>query len=363
MTDSQPRPKRILVVDDELVNRKVIEGFLKAFGHDCVLAESGVQALDLLDPSFDLVLLDIMMPDMDGFSVLRELRQRTEVRDLPVIMVTALNSKEDRLKAVEAGANDFVAKPIDKTELKVRMTSLLRMKAAQDEVKNYQIALEDMVRVRTEALALTVENLLGLQKGTEAAHLETIYCLSSAAEYKDEETAQHIKRMSLCSALLARKIGLPDHECNVIQHSSPMHDIGKIGIPDAILLKPGKLTEEEWVVMKKHAQIGAQILSTASSEYLETGRLIALTHHERWDGSGYPAGLAGENIPLHGRISAVADVFDALLSKRPYKQPFTVAQSLQIMTAGRGTHFDPRILDLFLENLDEVLSIQSEFKD
>ncbi len=363
MNEIPPSPKRILVVDDELVNRKVIEGFLKAFGHECTLAESGVQALDLVDPSYDLVLLDIMMPEMDGFSVLRELRQRAEVNDLPVIMVTALNSKEDRLKAVEAGANDFVAKPIDRTELKVRMTSLLGMKAAQDEVKRYQIALEDMVRVRTEALALAVENLRALQKGTEAAHLETIYCLSSAAEYKDEETAQHIKRMSLCSALLARKLGLPDHECHVIQHSSPMHDIGKIGIPDAILLKPGKLTADEWVVMKKHTLIGSQILSTATSEYLECGRVIALTHHERWDGTGYPTGLAGEDIPLHGRICAVADVFDALLSKRPYKQPFTVAQTLEILSAGRGTHFDPRVLDLFLGNLDEFLKIQSEYKD
>jgi len=354
---------KILIVDDELINRKVLEGLLKSYGDDCITADSGPAALQLLDPSIDLVLLDIMMPGMDGFAVAKAIRALPEFADLPIVMVTALSAKEDRLKAVQAGANDFVAKPIDTTELGVRMASLLRMKKYHDELKDYQAHLQQMVAEKTSALRLALADLENARKATVHAHMETIHKLSAAAEYKDEDTASHIMRMSRYCAVIAKAYGLSDDEVDLILNSSPMHDIGKMGIPDAILLKPGKLDEDEWVVMRRHTIIGATILRGGSSKYLEAGADIAMSHHEKWDGSGYPRGLAGENIPLAGRICAVADVFDALTTRRPYKEALSNERSLEIMAAGRGNHFDPTLYDLFISNFDDVLQIQRSFQD
>lgn len=359
----ETRRERILVVDDELINRKVLEGLLKARGLDCVSAESGPAALQLLDKSIDLVLLDIMMPGMDGFAVARAIREMPDFADLPIVMVTALSAKEDRLKAVQAGANDFVAKPIDATELGVRMASLLRMKKYHSEVKDYQQHLEQMVLEKTGALRSALADLEHARQATVQAHMETIHKLSAAAEYKDEDTASHIMRMSRYCAVIAKGYGLDEIEVDLILNSSPMHDIGKMGIPDAILLKPGKLTEEEWVVMRRHTIIGASILRGGSSKYLDAGAEIALSHHEKWDGSGYPRGLSGADIPLAGRICALADVFDALTTKRPYKQALSNERSLEIMAVGRGQHFDPDLYDVFLANYDQVLEIQRSFKE
>ncbi len=354
--------KRILVVDDEEMNRKLLSLYLGKLGYEAVLAPGGKEALELLDASIDLVLLDVLMPGMDGFAVCRAIREGIRARDVPVIMVTALKSKEDRLQAVEAGANDFIAKPIDVTELRIRMRSLLRMKETQDEVKRYQAALEEMVSVRTDALRLAVENLKESQQTIRASHLETILRLSAAAEFKDEDTADHLARMSRYSARLAQKYGLHAGEVELVLQASPMHDIGKIGIPDSILLKPGKLSPTEWELMKRHTEFGAKILKESSFELLRAGEIIAMSHHERFDGSGYPLGLAGADIPVFGRICAVADVFDALTSKRPYKEAFSNEKSLEIMRAGRGSHFDPGILDLFFEHFDEIAIIQGMFE-
>ncbi len=354
-------PKRILAIDDERINLRVIGGLLRNLGHEPVLTESFAEALGVLDPSIDLVLLDVMMPETDGFTVARKIRQMPGVSDVPIIMVTALTSKQDRLKAVEAGANDFISKPIDLTELRVRMNSLLRMKESQDEVKRYQAELEEMVAVRTSALRMALDNVQQSQRVILSAHLETIHRLASAAEFKDEETADHIQRMSRYCALLAARLGLPDAEVDMILQASPMHDIGKIGIPDSILLKPARLTPEEWEVMQRHTLYGARILGESSFELLRVGEIIAMSHHEKWDGSGYPRRLSGEDIPLYGRICAVADVFDALTSRRPYKEPYPNEKSLEIMRAGRGTHFDPRILDVFINDFDLVRAIQDEF--
>jgi len=362
MTANMDR-KRILVVDDELINRKVLEGLLKSYGLDCVTAESGPLALELIDSSIDLVLLDIMMPGMDGFAVAKAIRKVSEFADLPIVMVTALSAKEDRLKAVEAGANDFVAKPIDTTELQVRMASLLRMKRYHDEVKDYQQHLQQMVTDKTSALRKALMALEQARLATVQAHMETIHKLSAAAEYKDEDTASHIMRMSRYCAVIAKGLGLPDDEVDLILNSSPMHDIGKMGIPDSVLLKPSKLDENEWVIMRRHTIIGESILSGGSSKYLETGAVIALTHHEKWDGSGYPNGISGEDIPLFGRICAVADVFDALTTKRPYKEALSNERSLEIMVTGRGTHFDPSLYDVFIANFDKVLEIQRSHQD
>lgn len=358
----QPREAtRILVVDDEEMNRKLLSMYLDKLGFNALLAGNGREGLELLDRSVDLVLLDVLMPDMDGFEVCRLIREESVARDVPIIMVTALKSKEDRLRAVEAGANDFIAKPIDVTELRIRMGSLLKMKESQDQVKRYQAALEEMVAVRTDALRLAVENLQESQKTIRASHLETILRLSAAAEFKDEDTAHHVERMARYSAFLARKYGLHEGEVELVLQASPMHDIGKIGIPDSILLKPGKLLPAEWELMKKHTLFGADILKNSSFELLRAGEIIAISHHERYDGAGYPAGIAGEDIPVFGRLCAVADVFDALTSKRPYKDAFSNEKSLEIMRAGRGSHFDPKILDLFFEHFDEIQAIQTKF--
>ena len=357
------RQKRVLVVDDDRLNRKLLHGMLANLGHDVVQAESGQEALDLLDESIDLVMLDVMMPRMDGLACCRAIRADGRFAELPVIIVTTLSSREDRLKAVEAGANDFIAKPIDLMEVRVRTASLLKMKESRDAVKRYQSDLEEMVLVRTQALELALDNLREQRKSTVTAYQDAIHCLCSAAEFKDEETAQHIIRIGKMCSLLGARLGLARDESDLLLHAAPMHDVGKIGVPDAILLKPGKLTESEWPIMQQHASIGARILGQSASELLQAGAIIALSHHEKWDGSGYPGGLSGTGIPLYGRICAVADVFDALTSKRPYKEPFPLDVSLDIMRKGRASHFDPEILDLFFANLDDILAIKEAFRD
>ncbi|MFA6811219.1 MAG: HD domain-containing phosphohydrolase [Desulfoplanes sp.] len=348
------RRKRILVVDDEIINCQLIKGIIETFGYEVIIATGGAMALDLLDTSFDLALLDVLMPEMDGLTLVRKIRERSDIRHIPIIMVTGLANKKCRLEAVEAGANDFVSKPIDTTELHVRMRSLLKMKEALDGIKEYQVRLEEMVRVRTRTLISTVESLSLARRTTQEAHRKTIRCLAMAAEYRNVGVANHILRMSEYSALIARNLGLPDNEVEMILEASPMHDIGKIGIADAILLKPGKLSPSEWGEMKEHACIGAHILEASSSELIQTGSLIAMTHHEKWDGSGYPRGISGKNIPLLGRICAVADVFDALTTARPYKKAFSVKDALTIMHAVRGKHFDVRVFDAFTHGMKEV---------
>ena len=364
LTDPVKR-KRILVVDDEPVNLKVLNVLLQSQGYEPRAVGSGEEALAVLDEDVDLVLLDIMMPRMDGFEVLARIRERPEFRDLPVVMVTSLRAREDRLRAVENGANDFITKPIDATELRVRTTSLLRMKAYHDEIKRYQAHLEFMVDEKTAALQTTMEELRQAQEKTMEAQMETIRRLSTAAESRDDDTGSHINRVSHYCALLARRLGFSEAEETILLHTSPLHDVGKIATPDSILNKPGKLTGEEWEIMKAHTTEGARILGPgpSPSEFLEAGRIIALSHHEKWDGSGYPYGLAGGDIHVYGRICAVADVFDALTNSRPYKQPFDNEKSLAILREGRGTHFDPEILDAFLERFAEVEDIQRRFSD
>jgi len=356
------QPKRILIVDDKEQNREVLEAMVEALGHEPELAQDGLEALAKLELDIDLVLLDVMMPGMDGFEVVRRIRQHPDVSDLPIIMVTGLTSKEDRLRAAEAGANDFISKPVDMTELRVRMASLLRMKEAQDAVKRYQVELEEKIEKRTSSLRQALAEMVEAQRRTHEAHLDTIHRLVVAAEYKDKDTATHIQRMSRYCALLARALNLPPGEVEIVLQASTMHDVGKISVPDAILLKPGKLDQEEWEIMKQHAISGARILSGSPSELLQVGEIIALSHHEKWDGSGYPKGLAGEDIPLWGRICAIADVFDALTNARPYKKAFSNEEALEIMKEGRGKHFDPKLLDLFFEHFKEALAIQKNIR-
>ncbi len=354
---------RILIVDDEVLNRSVFKEMVESLGHVAEVAEDGVGALAMMKLDIDLVLMDVNMPGIDGFETVRRIRKDPEVGDLPIIMVTALAGKEDRLRAVEAGANDFIAKPVDLTELQVRTASLLKIKEHQDDIKRYQSELEALVEKRTVALRRTLDEMAEAQRRTHEAYLDTIHRLAVAAEYKDMYTAAHINRVSYYCSMLGRALHLPPGETETILHASPMHDVGKLGIPEGILLKPGKLDPDEWKIMKKHTTIGAHILGGSTSELLQAGEIIALSHHEWWDGSGYPQGLVGEDIPIMGRICAVADVFDAMTTERPYKDAMSNEQAFEILGEKRGAHLDPQIVDLFLESLDDVAAIQEIYRD
>ena len=348
---------KILVVDDEDRNLRLMDAMLVSLDYEVILARDGGEALEKVqEVPPDVVLLDIMMPGLDGFEVAGRLKENEETKIIPIVMVTALKEVEDRVKALEAGADDFLTKPVDRTELKARVRSLLKVKAYNDHMRNYQKELEAEVARRTEQLHRAFEQI-------KSASLETIYRLSQAAEYRDEDTGAHIQRMSRYAAAVAGKMGMTDKAVENILYAAPMHDVGKIGTPDRILLKPAKLDPDEWEIMKQHTLIGGRILGGSESGFIKLGEVIALTHHEKWDGGGYPKGIKGARIPLAGRITAIADVFDALTSKRPYKEPFAVEKSLDIIKEGRGNHFDPDVVDAFFAVEDEILSVKEEYKD
>jgi len=355
--------KRVLVIDDDEGIRKITQMLVEGLGHDVEPARDGIEGLAKLQLGIDLVLLDVVMPGLDGFDVCRRIRQDPAGRDVPVIMVTTLETKEHRLHAVEAGANDFIAKPVDETELRVRAASLLKMKEAQDELKRYQNHLEAMCEERTASLRKALEQMAEAQRLAYQAQLETVERLAVLAEYKDKVTGRHVQRMSEYSAVIARGLKLPPAEVELILHASRMHDVGKIAVPESILRKPSSLDPHEWTVMRQHSAIGSAILDNSTSQILQAGRVIALHHHERWDGAGYPNGLSGSDIPLWGRICAVADVFDAVTSERPYKPAFPNEEALQLLRDGRGKHFDPRVVDVFFECLEEILAVQQKHKD
>jgi putative two-component system response regulator len=351
------KPAKIMVVDDEDRNLRLMEALLISHGYDVVLAFDGKRAINKIKKSFpDVILLDVMMPEMDGFEVARVLKGNRETRHIPVVMVTSLHDVDARVKAFEAGADDFLTKPVDKTELIARVRSLVKVKAFHDHMNDYRKKLEIEVEKRTQQLNTAYEKI-------KTSAFDTIQRLSRAAEYKDEDTGAHIKRMSHYSAVIAKKMGLNDKSIESILLAAPMHDIGKIGIPDKILLKPGKLDTEEWQTMKLHTIIGGAILTGEKSGFIQIGEVIALTHHEKWDGSGYPNGLAGKEIPVVGRIVALGDVFDALTSKRPYKKAFPVEKAFSIIRETTGAHFDPDVSRAFFDITDQILSIREKHKD
>lgn len=357
------RKHRVLIVDDVEVNRNVLSQMIQSLGHEAEIACDGFEAIEKLKNDIDLVLLDVMMPGMDGYETTRLLRRNKDYCDIPVIIVTNLVSKADRLRAVEAGANDFIGKPVDRIELRVRMASLLKMKEAQDTIKRHKAVLEETVQHRTAALREALQAMTLAQQEAQEAHLETVRRLAIAAEYRDDDTGAHIMRVTFYTSLIVRAIKMPAEEAEIVQHASAMHDMGKIAIPDGILLKPGKLNEDEWSIMRKHPLIGARILSGSQSKLLKAAEIIASSHHEKWDGSGYPHGLTGRDIPLYGRICAVADVFDALISERPYKLPFEIERAFQILRDGSGKHFDPAMVNAFMSNTGEIVEFQKNGKN
>ena len=357
------RPKRILLVDDDFSTRAITTALVTALGHEVETASDGIEGLAKVHLGVDLVLLDVVMTGIDGFEVCRRIRADAATRDVPIIMLTSMASLDDRLRAVEAGANDFIAKPIDETELRIRSASLLKLKDAQDALKSYQGHLEELVRQRTASLRAALDQMAEAQRIAYLAHLDTVERLAIVAEYKDRVTARHIERMSHYCAVIARGLKLPPGEVELIQHASRMHDLGKIAVPDMILAKAGSLDPPEWAVMREHAAIGGSILADSDSELLKAGRIIALSHHERWDGTGYPQGLKGEAIPLWGRICAVADTFDAVTSERSYKPAYSNEIALRILREERGKQFDPKIVDVFIQCFDEIVTVQTKYAD
>ncbi len=330
---------------------------LATLGQEILQAKNGREALSIAgNDKVDLILLDAVMPELDGFEVAKRLKQDPATQMIPIVMITALDGMDDRIKALEAGSDDFLSKPMHIPELLARVKNLLKVKAYNDHMQGYRQELEAEVARRTAELSEAVRKL-------QAASLDTINRLATAAEYKDEETGTHNTRMSHYAASIAKEMGVDGRSAERILYASQLHDIGKIGVPDHILLKPGRLNPEEWVIMKRHPVIGTGILAKSDSDIIRTGESIALTHHEKWDGSGYPRGLSRSEIPLEGRITAIADVFDALTSKRPYRDPLSTSLSLEIITQGRGSHFDPKVVDAFFGIEEEILAIKEKFQD
>jgi putative two-component system response regulator len=341
----------IFVVDDEPVNLKLIERILKNEGFSNIFSIQDPKevARQYMEHRPDLILLDINMPGLDGFGVLDSLKQQSDGNLPPIVFLTAQSAAEFRVKAFESGVLDFISKPFNRLELISRAKNLLALEHAHQELTRKKNTLEDIVSIRTEELRKT--------------QLQVVQKLGRAAEYRDNETGGHILRMSNISALLAESLGFPEDYVQNLLHASPMHDVGKIAIPDKILLKPGKFTPEEWEIMKTHTTMGHDILYSEDSRLLTMASEIALSHHEKWNGTGYPHALAGEDIPVSCRIVAVADVFDALVSHRPYKKAWPLQEAKDFMNTQTSIHFDPQVMDIFNRRLDDIVSIRDTFKD
>ena len=358
MIGSDLTKPHLLVVDDDEENRNLYADFLQMQGFECSKAGDAEQALSILGSlEIDVVLTDIVMPGLSGLELIKKIKERY---DSDVIAFTGYIQDYDFLMATQNGANDFMFKPVNLKELLVRVQRVLRERTLLKERNAAYKNLNQQLLKYGEDLNRNFQQLKFAHKDLQEAYLETTRRLVIAAEYKDEGTAAHIIRMSRYCTLLAERLGLPQRDIENIPYASPMHDVGKIGIPDSILMKPGKLTDEEMAVMKRHATIGEKILSNSEADVIKMGAQIALTHHEKWNGEGYPLGLGGEKIPLCGRIAAVADVFDALGSQRPYKEALPMGKTLEIMKEGRGSHFDPNILDVLTSNLDDFLKIKAD---
>lgn len=367
------RQAKIMVVDDEVTNIKVVCRLLKIEGYtDFVTTTDSREAVEMVQfERPDLVFLDLMMPHVSGLEILSKLRQQEDTQFVPIIILTASTDHDTRIEALRRGASDFLNKPIDPSELVVRVRNVLNVKNYQDQLKNYSRDLEEAVCLRTAQL--------------EASRQDVIHCLARAAEYRDDDTGQHVLRVGRYARLVGESLGMKHDELNVLEQAAQLHDVGKIGISDSVLLKPGKLTDQEFESVQKHCgfgkrilkrlspeeertvkchtEIGAGILEIGQSPVLDVASRIALTHHEWWDGTGYPLGLKGEDIPLEGRITAVADVFDALSTKRCYKEAFALEKCFSIMEDERDTHFDPRVLDAFFTKREQIVAVQIQYAD
>lgn len=344
------RQFKILIVDDSPKNIQVVAHLLADQAYDISYATSGLRALDMLQENrFDLVLLDVMMPGMSGYDVCRQIKRENMSGDIPVIFLTAKTDEQSLLDAFEAGGQDYVTKPFTATELLARIKTHLKLKAYED---SQQAVIDNA----TAELSSLNREIIETQK-------EVIFTMGSIGETRSKETGLHVKRVAEYSRLLALLSGLDDYEADMIAMASPMHDIGKVGIPDAILHKKGRLTADEFEIMKTHVTIGHEMLKHSQRPIMQTAAIIALQHHEKWDGSGYPAAAEKEDIHIYGRITALADVFDALGSKRCYKEAWSDEDILTQIRKDSGRHFDPTLVDLFFNNLDAFYQIRETYRD
>jgi len=342
----------VLVIDDDATSRAILKEVMVELDPSMVLKTFAdpVSALDWArEHVADLIILDFHMPEMNGITFVNAVRQRPEYEHVPIVMVTVDLDDSLRMGALEAGVTDFLHKPVNVRECAARCRNLLRLRQQQLNLEGRADVLSNLVRRATRDVRQREE--------------ETLNRLAKAGEFRDEETGNHVLRMARYSALIATAIGMAPAYADTILKAAPLHDIGKIGVPDHILLKAGKLTSEEWEIMAKHPLIGYEILRGSVSKYISMGADIALTHHERFDGSGYPRGLAGEQIPLSGRIVAIADVYDALTSVRPYKAAWPAERALDYIRENSGGHFDPRLAGAFLDFKEQIIAIQRELQD
>jgi putative two-component system response regulator len=332
----------VLIVDDSPESIDVLRGVL-GVDYRVFVAISGIKALDIaqrINP--DIILLDVMMPDLDGYETCKRLKTIPALAQTPIMFVTTLSETDNQLHGLELGAVDYITKPYVASLVRSRVSSHVSL-------FRHVTQLEKMVKLATSELLDT--------------RLEIIRRLGRAAEYRDNETGMHIMRMSHITKLLALAHGMSEADAEILFQASPMHDVGKIGVPDHILMKPGKLDDDEWKIIKKHTIIGAEIIGDHTSPLMETARVVALRHHERFDGTGYPGGLKGKEIPLEARIAALTDVFDALLSIRPYKPAWSLDDTLAYIKENKGRHFDPQLAEEFLQILPECLAVREEFRD
>ncbi len=341
----------VVIVDDTQINVTLMQALIsKVDGCKPVcFTDSAAGLAWCIDREPDLVIVDYMMPAPDGIEFIRRLRATPGKADVPILMVTADHEKDVRYRALETGATDFLTKPIDRIEFLSRVRNMLAIRTSHLVLANRAAILADEVSKATAVI--------------HQRERETIYRLARAAEFRDPETGAHIQRMAHYSTLIAGRLGWAEEALDMLLQAAPMHDVGKLGTPDHILLKPGRLTPEEFGIMKKHTSIGWDILHGSSSPILQLAAEIALSHHEKFDGSGYPNGLRGDDIPLAGRIVAVADVFDALTSQRPYKNAWELARAIEFLEQGRDSHFDATCIDAFLGQMDAVLEIRENFND
>ena len=363
----QLKTARILIVDDQQENLEVSKYYLNRAGYENIqVTDSPHDAIGLLrNKVFDIILLDLMMPDIDGFDVLKY-SSSFRSNSGPIIVVTARSDDDTKIKALKIiGVRDYISKPFLESELLLRVRNLLEMHIAQCQLK---VQNQNMDKILKEQNKDLIDRNIQLREH----NVDMLERIGLAAEFRDNETGFHVTRMSKYSQALGVKIGLKSFDTDLLLMTAPMHDVGKIGVPDSVLLKPGKLTPDEWCIMQKHPAIGARILSNRPSRIrsarrhsilIETGRLIALTHHERWDGKGYPRKIAGSDIPLFSRIVTIADVFDALTSDRPYKSAWTIDKTITTLKEGRETQFDPNILDAFIDDLPTILAIKQLYQD
>ena len=370
---AEPQVARVLIVDDEIVSGKIIRKQLRDAGYQNVdyVANAAQAAQVLRQDTFDVVLLDVQMPGCSGFELLGMLRSGQDLAWTPVVMLTADTDEDTRILALQLGATDFLNKPVNPLELVLRVRNMALLKENYDRQRSYAADLEREVRQRTRQL--------------ERAQQQIVHALGRAAEFRDDDTGHHVYRVGRYARIIGERLGISDQHLDLLEQAAQLHDVGKIGIPDEILLKQGKLLPEEFEVMRQHSQfgkqiieplsprelhkfrhhpqIGSEILTFGESPLLELAAKVALTHHERWDGSGYPLGLAGTDIPLEGRITAVADVFDALSSRRPYKPAMPIAKCFEILREESGRHFDPDVVNAFFAGKDEILAIQMQYVD